>query len=352
MGPSSTQQRTRPRKRTRLARAAYRHCADLGERLRQIWLRSTRRRQRLLLCRPQGGLNDMLCQIEKCCAYGEAHDRTTIIDTDYDQSPFFRDTFANYFDSLRERVILDRAQAPALADRLTTAPHCVQGRIEVYRFHFDQEAYGFVEDQSGEPITFDFGEDHQELLLVHNDCGGGRESVAALGRLRLKGEIADRLIERIEAMSGDYVAVQIRNTDYQSNDRDLVARLGEQILGGGCERLFVATDSARSLAFVRETWPHLQVFSFSALPERQQGSLHRYRGDESKAQIRANNIDAILDLLTLAFARVLVLIPLAANQRVEYSGFGLLAKDLRERSDVLERLVPSVVERFRPGERR
>jgi hypothetical protein len=152
-------------------------------------------------------------------------------------------------------------------------------------------------------------------------------------------------------MSGDYVAVQIRNTDYKSNDRDLVARLGERILSGGCERLFVATDSAQSLAFVRETWPQLQVFSFSALPERQQGSLHRYRGDESKAQIRANNIDAILDLLTLAFARVLVLIPLAPNQRVEYSGFGLLAKDLRERSDVLERLVPSVVERFRPGER-
>lgn len=352
MEPSSTQHRTKERKRTRLARAAYRRFADLGERLWQIWLASTRRPQRLLLCRPQGGLNDMLCQIEKCCAYGEAHDRTTIIDTNYDHSPFFRDTFANYFDSLQARVILDRAKAPALAKRLTTAPPCVQGRLDAYRFHFDQQADNFVEDQSGEPITFDFGEDHRELLLVHNACGGGRESVAALGRFRLKAEIADRLVERIEAMNGDYVAVQIRNTDYQSNDRDLVARLNKRIVSGGCERLFVATDNAQSLAFVRETWPQLQVFSFSVLPERQQGSLHRYRGDESSAQIRANNTDAILDLLTLAFASVLVLIPLAPDQRVEYSGFGLLAKDLRERSDVLERLVPSVVERFRPGERR
>jgi hypothetical protein len=340
------------RKRTRLARAARRQFADLCERLWQIWLASTRRPQRLLLCRPQGGLNDMLCQIEKCCAYGESYDRTTIIDTSYEHSPFFRDTFANYFDSRQSRVILDRAKAPTLANGLTTAPRCVQGRLDAYSFHFDQEADNFVDDQSGEQITFDFGQDHQELLLVHNACGGGRESIAALARLRLKAEIADRLIGRIEAMNGDYVAVQIRNTDYQSNYSELVARLRAPMSGAGCERLFVATDNAQCLAFVRETWPKLQIFSFSTLPERQQGALHRYRGDETKAQIRANNIDAILDLLTLAFAKDLVLIPLAPDQRAEYSGFGLLAKDLRDRADVLERLAPSVVERFRPGERR
>ena len=127
MGRSLTQQRTKPRKRTRVARAAARRLADFGKRLQRIWLASTRRPERLLLCRPQGGLNDMLCQIEICCAYGEAYDRTTIIDTDYRHSPFFRDTFANYFDSLQPRVIIDRAQAPALASALTTAPRLRAG---------------------------------------------------------------------------------------------------------------------------------------------------------------------------------------------------------------------------------
>jgi hypothetical protein len=37
---------------------------------------------RLLVCRPQGGLKDMLCQIEQCCRYAERFDRTVLVETD------------------------------------------------------------------------------------------------------------------------------------------------------------------------------------------------------------------------------------------------------------------------------
>lgn len=36
-----------------------------------------------LLCRPRGGLNDTLSQIEKCWRYADSHDRILIVDTEY-----------------------------------------------------------------------------------------------------------------------------------------------------------------------------------------------------------------------------------------------------------------------------
>src|SRR5947209_3468047 len=70
--------------------------------------RSLLSKDRLLLCRPQGGLNDMLCQIEKCCQYADRVGRTVIVDTDYARSApaTFKDHLSKYFVSLRVGLVL------------------------------------------------------------------------------------------------------------------------------------------------------------------------------------------------------------------------------------------------------
>ncbi|MEY3069700.1 MAG: hypothetical protein RLZZ456_1399 [Pseudomonadota bacterium] len=49
--------------------------------------------ERYLLCRPEGGFNDMLCQIELCWHYAEANGRTLIVDS---AVTGFGDDFATY----------------------------------------------------------------------------------------------------------------------------------------------------------------------------------------------------------------------------------------------------------------
>jgi len=79
--------------------------------------------KRLLLCRPQGGLNDMLCQIEKACCYADAYDRTVIVETDYCHSKTFHDAFAHYFVATNPKHILTTQNLILDFDTLSVVPH-------------------------------------------------------------------------------------------------------------------------------------------------------------------------------------------------------------------------------------
>ena len=37
--------------------------------------------EQVVLCRPEGGFNDILCQIELCWRYADAHERVLVVDT-------------------------------------------------------------------------------------------------------------------------------------------------------------------------------------------------------------------------------------------------------------------------------
>jgi hypothetical protein len=53
-----------------------------------------RMNDRFVLCMPAGGLNDVLCQIEKCWRYAERHGRKLVIDT---AKTGLLDSFDQYF---------------------------------------------------------------------------------------------------------------------------------------------------------------------------------------------------------------------------------------------------------------
>jgi hypothetical protein len=55
--------------------------ARIKEQRRIRMARSAPSYPRILLCRPQGGLNDTLCQIHRCIIYAFVHHRKLIIDT-------------------------------------------------------------------------------------------------------------------------------------------------------------------------------------------------------------------------------------------------------------------------------
>ena len=62
-----------------------------------------------LLCRPRGGLNDTLNQIELCWRYSEIYNRILIIDTEYLISTGISVKFSSLFEVLdrSKNIILD-----------------------------------------------------------------------------------------------------------------------------------------------------------------------------------------------------------------------------------------------------
>ena len=178
---------------------------------------------RYVLCRPEGGLNDVLCQIERVCRYAEKFDRNVIIDTNHHSTCSIKDHFSKYFVSKQKRVALDLTSIEFDLKNVSVVPSFLTSDPFQYDAHYHDNHECFVERNTHQPITFDFSRDYAECLLVHHDCGRlCGASVAALSRLRLHDNLSNELTKRLKSIGSSYASVHIRNTDYKTNYRSLL----------------------------------------------------------------------------------------------------------------------------------
>jgi len=294
--------------------------------------------KRLLLCRPQGGLNDMLCQIEKACSYADAFARTVIVETDYCHSKTFHDAFAHYFVAINPKHILTTQGLALDFDAFSVVPHELFGRVSRYSAHYDHDSGNHVDDQSEVLTSFDMDRDHSENLLIHHACGWVPGlSVKALSRFQLRDEIIQELSRRLALLGPGYTAFHIRDTDYRTNYQQKILQVAKKVRGA----LFVATDNYESVEFCRSVFGNDRVFSFSDLPNEAGLPLHYFQGD---INVYSRNRDALVDLLMLALSRKYFFFPLAYSARTgnsapRYSGFSMLAQELRQQPRILRKLI-------------
>lgn len=290
-------------------------------------------RPRLLLCRPQGGLNDVLCQIGISCEYADRFDRVVVVDTDHPDTRSIRDSFDRYFVSREPRLELNVERIRGVVDHLDVSPGFLKGRVNSYQTRYDPAIGNFVDSDSGIALTFDMSRDHQESLLVHHACGGGNASLGALARMRLHEDLVDELLARLRRIGPRYAAIHIRNTDIRSRYQPALEGLARQCSGA----VFVATDGRDSIADCEHAFGKNRLFSFATFPDKPVKRLHQINRREHAYQ---RNVDAILDLLMLALATEFHCFELEPNEAgLRYSGFAVLAQNLRDARPVLRALI-------------
>jgi hypothetical protein len=172
--------------------------------------------ERFLLCRPQGGLNDVLCNVEKTRLHADKFNRTLIVDTNFVNSYTTLGDFSDYFQT-RANVILNASPLINKLRDLTTFPACVAGKLDSYRTYYDENLKYFRERTTRQKVSFKFDTDYEEQLLVHHGLGGGFLGVQALSWLQLNDVITAELIRRLSVINSPYCAIHIRNTDYRSD---------------------------------------------------------------------------------------------------------------------------------------
>src|SRR5258706_14784819 len=99
----------------------------------------------LLLCRPCGGLNDILSQIDNACRYAELTGRIVVVETDSPSAMHFKDAFSNYFISKQPYLRLSAAHHKHLFDTLDVYPKCLFGRVNSYAAAPMREKQGYVD---------------------------------------------------------------------------------------------------------------------------------------------------------------------------------------------------------------
>jgi len=278
----------------------------------------------LVLCRPRGGLNDMLCQIEKCWSYAEHYGRHLLVDTYRTE---FHDDFGKYFvPKAAGRVSFGAFDA--LRWNGSVRPKFLAGRVNQYEATWSPKAQAHVDRQAKKkPVTFDFSRNHNEQVLVHDQCGGGTLSILALQRLRLASTAVEAIAPRLQRFR-NHTAVHVRNTDIRTDYVSLFQEVAASLPEG---LIVLCTDDWHCQVYARELFGE-RVFLSSDIPDTDGRPLHWNRGQDPGL----TNLDAITDLLAMALSKQLFVSKRASGQ---VSGYFRLAQALRERPDIVDGLL-------------
>ncbi|WP_176083556.1 hypothetical protein [Martelella sp. HB161492] len=294
-----------------------------------------------LLCRPHGGLNDMLVQIAFCRNYAARSSRSLVIDMNRGG---WKDDFQRYFVPLPTFAARWHDWTEETADRLagleTVQPSQLKGRIRDYPF--TQKGSAFLLAGTDVRLGFDAERDYDERLLVHEQCGGGLESIELLRYVRFTAETANGILQRILPLGGDYDAIHVRHTDMKTDYRDFLKKIAPALAG---RRVLLCTDSHR----VQLEAPGLlakcaAVMTLAAVPDTGGMGLHYH----NSGNIFDRNLGSLADLVALACSRKLYFAGVRDGDGIaRVSGFSLLAEGLHQQQGVIRVLLSAADEALR-----
>lgn len=155
--------------------------------------------ERILICQPMGGINDMLCQIGNCIAYAEKYNRKLIIDT---TTSDLNDYFSNYFltNDLGKNI------------QLGLNPEQISYFCSDPKFPSNYLLTG----NNLNPIIMDFEREFTDKYLLHRYWGGGLSSIYALKHFKLLDVFAQKIKQK-KIELGNYHAIMIRHRDYNTD---------------------------------------------------------------------------------------------------------------------------------------
>ena len=307
--------------------------------------------ERVLLCRPHGGLNDTLCRISVCWRYAERFGRHLVIDT---RRSSLAAPFDRHFTLAHRTAEVSCSLTPDLRERLDSMrcrPSCLEGRIDGVRAISAAGSPNMVDSVTRQPLQFAeastaaFERDHDEPLLVYEGHGGGTSSADLLPHLRLAPEVLERVRVAMKPLESPYSAVHVRNTDLRTDWRRLLREVGRVHRSGP---LLLCSDDPRVISRARAALD-VPVLSFQGRPQSidPTGTLHhRHSHATADAWLQAAR-EAIVDLIALGNAQR-IYCGLTTAGRI--SGFSFLASHLCSNPGTLDALLGVPPQQRRPSD--
>jgi len=293
-----------------------------------------------VLCRPRGGLNDTLCQIERCWLYTENTGRTLLVDAC--RSAFFPQLSEFFVPRVATEAILFDPPAHVLRhlDSLSCFPRHLRGRISGSRT-LGVADDGQEDSRSAGRLTFGFRRRYREEVLVHESAGGGLKSCHFLERVVLQAAVRAAVLDRLAPLPREYQAVHVRNTDVRTNTERLFKRIAPHVRD---RTLLVCSDDARVIDQARDFFSSSRIVVVSDIPHTDGVPLHLGNAKSTEAVRRKHAVDAIVDLLALGGADTVFHATDSSYRRgnkevKKVSGFSRLAAHLSRNKHVIDSLL-------------
>jgi hypothetical protein len=282
--------------------------------------------KKIVFCRPKGGLNDMLVQIQKCRNYALAHNRELYIDG---LKGGFLDNFSNYFIA-PEGVYFEGFDNFVRYD-FTIYPACLENNILNYKSSWSNEKRQMIHAATSESITFDFSKHYEEDILVH-ERGGGGFGAKTFEWLRLNEKIRVHIVRLIEKLE-EYDAIHVRNTDYKTDYKTFFEEIKDK-LGN---KIVICTDDLECQLYAKSFFGD-KLCIVTEIPDTKGAPLHMNKNLDRYC----TNLNALIDLFILVNGKNLYFSTILLRKENTFkgvSGFSILAKALHERQDLVKKIL-------------
>lgn len=277
---------------------------------------------RLLLIRPRGGLNDVLCQIESAWQYAEEFSRRLIIDsTESGLMNSFGEVWESTSASRNVPILKVCPELLGALDGLETFPRELRGGISSLRSaHISHRGFVWAENQKIS-LNTPLDRDYDETLVVREASGGGQASINLLNHIRLRTSIADEIASILGTFPNEYFSVHIREGDDSSPSWADVLRKVKSYSKG--KPVLVISDSRVVLESARQIFGHTLLLSENSDPP-PNGSHYpgHYR---TEAERKRAGLEAIIDVMLASNAKRFFY---TRRRRITVSGYSLLCANL------------------------
>ena len=289
---------------------------------------------RWLLSRPRGGLNDVLCQMEKSWVFAEKTGRQLIFDTvesgllvDFDKlfvpipsasltlPVTLSDNLVNHLNSLR-------AYPSETSSQVTTFPH-----------YKDPTTDDFFTSPSHQKLKIDLTHDYDQDIVVYQAMGGGIASLCFLRRVTFTPHVQEAVNTFLKTLPQDYVAVHVRHSDLKTHFEDLLRHVNRK---HPKSPVFVASDSDEVLDYAGKILGQRLVSPVTPV-ERDGSPLHTPTETLSEDERLQRTLLSLSELFGLASGTRLYFTDV--NERTGVSGFSRLAGLLATRPKMQSRLL-------------
>jgi len=286
-----------------------------------------------LICRPNGGFNDVLSRSETAVRYSYKHRRKLFI---YTANVDYCDDLSNYFilPSYISSGKIEDIQYPA-----SVYPQYLSGNI--YEFEDFREEKKMLDSKGESYNTSDINSDYKEQYLICNWLGDRQTSICFFKRIKLVEHLRIHISRKVRQL-GKYSAVHIRNTENYQTDYKMFLKIVKEDLDP-LHTIAVCTDSYEVQEYSKALFGERLVLP-SIIPDYGGKSIHVYKHPDIQ-QKRRENVDAITDLFILACSKKLYTSVITTEQKKKtiedkfYSGYSLLAMNLHKRKRLVTKLL-------------
>lgn len=282
-----------------------------------------------LLCRPMGGLNDILCRIEACFSYAKKNNRKLILDTSFSG---FLDDFSNYFSfkKYENEIIFMKDLDDSFFENKTMYPK-IDLKISEIIPKWSMDHGKFVCSKTNTLLNFDFEKEYQEEILLFQQPGGGINSVSLIKNLHFTKAVSDFIYEKMQTMPEKYDGVHVRNSDYKTDYISFFETIKESLKDGS--NLLICSDDLSCIKYAKSFFSDkAEIFSIAEIPDTEGKPLHMNKN----LNRFETNLNCLLDLFALANAELLY----TTNVTKGFpSGFTRLAAALHKEKDILNNLM-------------